>query len=1569
MPSLPGSGNQTDQEVERVKKVNSGEQKVSQVVIEGQIGDTGVRCFIDSGSSISLICKQIVQRMGQMSQILPTSRRVFDFSGNHIPLHGTIDIKISVGTRTMKQCFVVCSSMDTEVLLGHDFLSINRCCLDYGKELLHLEGGKSVPFVPRLENVKKSHLIRGLSGQVIPADSVAYIQGRLPRHLKPCVGMVTPFGAAGEEGLLVASAVSEGRDQKVTLKVVNISSLPITISKRQILGRYGPIPDYVPISGANWGETSSVNMISSVITERWTREELFERLGLADRQGPQMTEEEEGQLREILWRYRNVFSYDDYDIGCSNMYTADIRLKEGAQPRWTNPIPTPYKLREEMDRNIQKMMEVGVVEELQQPSDWNSPIFLVKKKTAGSWRLVADLRCVNQECVGDSYPLPNLNHVLDSIGGDSIFSNFDLSKGFWQVPYSEESKKVTAFLYRGRQLCFARVIMGHKASSSKFTRMMEKLLGTLPIDQVIYFVDDVFLSSKTVAEHLTRLEKLLNRFQTANLKISPGKTELLKKEVEFVGIAISGDGVTITDDRVKALTSLPVPKSRKEVSEVLGAFNYIRKWVPGFSAITKPLHNILSGPKNRQFVWSDECNRAYEHLKELVSNRTTLSIPDPNDPFQSYEVTVDASMDGYGATLSQEIERDGVRERRIIAFYSKSVPCYKRARGQTRLEFDAMVAALEHWKVYLLNTKFTVVTDCKSLLSAEDSLFAKSDPTIIRKVQLLANYDFKIRHIAGETNTLADFLSRFPFRRTKTDAGTQTGEQCDAVCHHLKLGREGSQWALESMRANPTHFMSLTAPSTAGPRAPMSGSRNDLFSPVNSSLVSGYNPLLPENLKMVGCDAERTSMSESDGSSSSYISHPDNWVRVEGEAEMEDGNGVEGVSEWCGQDHPTRGQPEEQSELDSEQCSVSDLISEDDVTEQVYQLHGESDNSESEGAGEVNLDLDEPLSTGDVPVLLGDQTGSGIGDADTELEGAFDTDHFGFEWLDSCDQSEVHHRTIHHVEPSCWCPTRSASTVPEVLEVNAITEVPEGGGQLLDWREWETAQKEDDIFLVVRNWVIQGSRDVVQANRTPTELMSLWKQFNLLRVEDGVLQRRWNYTSTGEDRWLILVPEHRRELVMNRCHAELCGHAGVDNTMLCLRKWYYWPGMESDVKEFVAACINCGANKQPRAYGRAPMAKMMFHQFNDAIILDHIVPTSRSKTSRGNSAILTISDAWSNYVIAVPVGSQTSDENRKTVLESWIYRMGWPHEIICDNHRGFRGAPFRRFFELHGVKLTYGTAYKAASTARAEMNNKRTNTVLRATLHQTSPHNWDLHLAKVSFVLNCLKNRRTGYTANRLVYGRELNVPEILILDRDKHAEQNREQNIPAEVYRSSKELRDISRRVRKNMETDWGYAKKSYDKKCYDPGYSVGDQVFVKINCPAHKFSARWFGPVAVKRVMNPYLYVIKMSENEKEDKVVNISKLKLFRKTEIAEQNQAREIVIIEPDTVPVIPTPITASTSDTGEIEPTPVSLPVPDVSHDITSFPTIEPERGGSLWAGRLRRRIAKVISRVTRAGRR
>ena len=99
---------------------------------------------------------------------------------------------------------------------------------------------------------------------------------------------------------------------------------------------------------------------------------------------------------------------------------------------------------------------------------WNSPIFLVSKK-GGSYRFIADLRWVNEQLLDDNYPLNNINHMLVEINGDTIFSTFDFSQSFFQVPYDKDSRKYSAFTYKGRRYQFCTMTMGNKTSSAHFT--------------------------------------------------------------------------------------------------------------------------------------------------------------------------------------------------------------------------------------------------------------------------------------------------------------------------------------------------------------------------------------------------------------------------------------------------------------------------------------------------------------------------------------------------------------------------------------------------------------------------------------------------------------------------------------------------------------------------------------------------------------------------------------------------------------------------------------------------------------------------------------------------------------------------------------------------------------------------------------------------------------------------------------------------------------------------------------------------------------------------------------------
>eukprot|EP00116_Pleurobrachia_bachei_P000854 sb/3461116/ len=1275
-----------------------------------------MRCFLDTGSAVNLIARSALEKLPSTGEAKRSCKRLKDFGGNPIETFGSIDLPLKIGGKTETFEFIVCGQMDYDILLGHVFFTKSRCSVNYESCCVEMEGATPTPFNDIPPSVERTCTIRIPEGLLIKKNAVTYITGSLAVG-KPAVGVVKPSVLKADQGVLIAAAIAEAANGQVILKCINLSEKDVRLPKGARVAKLEPVPDYNPIRGVqDTDEEQSVLRIEEdprEPRERWAKEELYERLKVSKAMGPRGTKlsfEEETQLKDIIWENRAVFSYDDYDIGCCNMYSADIGLKPDATARWTHPMPVPYKLRPEMERNIREMMQAGVVETLAEPSDWNSPIFLVKKKTPGAYRLVADLRNLNKECVGDSYPLPNLNHVLDRIGGDTLFSSLDLSKGFWQVPYTEESKNATAFLYRGQQLCFGRMVMGHRASSSKFTRMMQKLLGTLPIDQVVFFIDDLFLSSSTATDHLDRLEKLLRRLGSAGLKVSTDKTKLLQQQVEFVGVAVTAEGVKITEDRVKDLMNLRAPESKKEVMKVMGALNYVRKWVKNYSSIARPIHALLRGTS--EFRWTEECEEALLTLKMEISRRTLLAVPDPEDPFESYEVVIDASIYGYGATLSQELTIEGKRERRIVAFYSRATPSYKRSRGQTRLEFDAMVYALEHWRVYLANTKFTVVTDCKSLLQAQDTLFAKSNATLIRKTQILADYNCVIRHIGGEENQLVDFLSRFPHMARSVEIGVQT---------------EGDQ--------------------------------------------------SPEEM----CTEKRSVAVEQD---------EENLSPAETEEETEIYQLEEGF---------TSAESTSEEEMSSKQVSFANPL----VTD-IWFLEEEL---------EVKLNK---ISNGEV----------------SEEEEC------------TCNDEEGHKQ----------------------VTVMAVTEADK---EIMTREEWASVQKKDDILEEVRKWVEKEDKGVLQANRAPRELFTLYKHFPLLRIEDEVLERRWKEMPSQEERWLVVVPSNERERVLKRVHEQVTGHGGAEATTNMTRRFYYWPNMIDDAQEFIAACTTCGRNKQPRAYSKAAMATVIYHRFNDAILIDHIVPGS-SRT--GNTAILTITDAWSNFVVAVAVKTQASVESREAIVTRWCGIFGIPREIVADNHKGFRGAAFTSFFEQWGVKITFGSPYTAKSTARAEATNKRINAVMRALLEDHEPAEWDSQLQNACFILNSMKSSRTGYAPYKLVFGTDANIPETLLLN-ENAARARLPANIPEQVYQRSKQLRRTAWKVRKKVNSQIASMKRQYDKKIWDPEFTIGERVYVKINCPVHKFAPRWKGPFSIREVISPYLYTV---QTGRKTSVVSVAKLK---------------------------------------------------------------------------------------------
>ncbi|MBJ5547129.1 Ty3/Gypsy family RNase HI domain-containing protein, partial [Salmonella enterica subsp. enterica serovar Derby] len=162
--------------------------------------------------------------------------------------------------------------------------------------------------------------------------------------------------------------------------------------------------------------------------------------------------------------------------------------------------------------------------------------------------------------------------------------------------------------------------------------------------------------------------------------------------------------------------------------------------------------NRLSETKQK-FIWTGNCQEAFNKLKEALSSAPILAHPRPN---QSFILDTDANNTGIGAVLSQV--QDG--QKKVIAYFSKSLSKPERNYCVTRKELLAVVKAVEHFHHYLYGQKFLVRTDhgaLRWLLS-----FRNPEGQTARWIQRLQEYHFTIEHRSGCSHRNADALSRRP---------------------------------------------------------------------------------------------------------------------------------------------------------------------------------------------------------------------------------------------------------------------------------------------------------------------------------------------------------------------------------------------------------------------------------------------------------------------------------------------------------------------------------------------------------------------------------------------------------------------------------------------------------------------------------------------------------------------------------------------------------------------------------------------------------------------------------------
>ena len=461
-----------------------------------------MNCLVDTGSEVTLVSLSLVKDIG-VEKVEGSKYVLSSFTKDRITTMGEVMIAFDVaGIRARHKCIVVDNHMDYDVLLGMDFINAHQLNINAKDRVVSSDwghctflAGEPVPVVRRIK-------VRSSQTVTVPPNSLMFVTGSLDtkqpvkRHVnKVLSGLFEPYG--GNDELLTAEAICFSENGEVPVRVLNTTDKPITLFKRKLLGFLDPpcgktesvssvhiVQKMDQDAKSECPRSESGNRSDSDTGGSWTKKRLFKELEL---DGLDATPEELKQLKEVIWKHKDVFSRNEFDLGTCKFFKASIHLKKDAVPQYVCPIPTPYKQRDALKDHLNGLIEAGVVEEMKhgERSRWNARVFLVKKPhQPGKWRFVADFRSLNAQCLPDTYALPNINHVTDKLSGAKIFSTFDLSKSFYQVDYDKNSANLTAFTANGRKYIFKKLVMGHLSSSSQFSRMVDKLLETMPLDQI-----------------------------------------------------------------------------------------------------------------------------------------------------------------------------------------------------------------------------------------------------------------------------------------------------------------------------------------------------------------------------------------------------------------------------------------------------------------------------------------------------------------------------------------------------------------------------------------------------------------------------------------------------------------------------------------------------------------------------------------------------------------------------------------------------------------------------------------------------------------------------------------------------------------------------------------------------------------------------------------------------------------------------------------------------------------------------------------------------------------------------
>ena len=752
-------------------------------LVRVRVSGVSAVALCDTGACVSLISHALWSRaLRERRSLLPCRLQLVTAAGENLRPLGVALVTVDIAGLLRRVEMRVVQKLQFDILLGYPALKAFGASVDTLADKLRLADGREV----EVERVSLAPLVRPvrLISAEMPASGSPGVQLQCRAQVEPPDQQRGLVFVPPEGWSLTGPEVVDLPDGSGDFTVL-VSAPVADLGHWSGTNHFGALELEVP-----WAEAdipaAAVALVSSPAAKPWAQWWW----SLCDEGRWECSTQQRLQVRDLLSSFPDVGSRGAGDIGRTTLARCVIDTGD-ARPIKQRFRRTSPRASLEIKAEIEALLAAGVIRPSTSP--WASPVVAVRKKD-GSLRMCIDYRALNEVTRKDAYPLPDIDQVLERLGGSLFFCTLDLVSGYFQMEMDPDSIPKTAFTTEHGHFEYVRAPFGLATMPSQFQRLVQGHIDD-PAQGIQCFLDDVIVHGASFQQTLDRLRLVLERLRSAGLKLKPAKCEFFRKRVSFLGHLVSRDGIAPDPEKVVAVSEWPPPTTVAGLRSFLGLVNYYRRMIPRFAGTAAPLYALFK--KGVEWHWSPACQQSFDQLRCSLVDAPLLAYPEFGPNAGQFILDTDASDVSIGAVLSQLQDS----HERVICYGHKLLSPSQRNYCTTQRELLALVFFLDKYRRYLEGSDTLVRVDhaalkwlrrsaCgNSMLQRWSSILEECGVDVPNGDLLgyLESFRYKVEYRPGIRHGNADALSRRPVPKRGHDTCPSCAPEAAAAAEAADL--------------------------------------------------------------------------------------------------------------------------------------------------------------------------------------------------------------------------------------------------------------------------------------------------------------------------------------------------------------------------------------------------------------------------------------------------------------------------------------------------------------------------------------------------------------------------------------------------------------------------------------------------------------------------------------------------------------------------------------------------------------------------------------------------------------